>query len=82
MLCIFFVDLFDAEIIDNQCELYVSCVVLPKFRYQFALWVSVFVEAFFKEFVGQQSCDDLTRDRIRDCIRATRYRGCTIEHAT
>jgi hypothetical protein len=26
--------------------------------------------------------DDPTRDRIRDCIRATQYRGCTIEHAT
>jgi hypothetical protein len=29
-----------------------------------------------------QGCDDPTRDRIRDCIRATRYRGRTIEHAT
>jgi len=29
-----------------------------------------------------QGCDDLTRDRIRDCIRATQYRGRTIEHAT
>ena len=29
-----------------------------------------------------QGCDDLTRDRIRDCVRATRYRGHTIEHAT
>jgi hypothetical protein len=26
--------------------------------------------------------DDPTRDRIRDCVRATRYRGRTIEHAT
>ena len=26
--------------------------------------------------------DDLARDRIRECVRATRYRGCTIEHAT
>ncbi len=29
-----------------------------------------------------QGCDDLTRDRIRDCIRATRYRGRMIKYAT
>ncbi len=56
MLCMFFANIFDAEIIDDQCELYGSCVVLPKSRYQFALPVSVFVEVFFKEFVGQESC--------------------------
>ncbi len=48
MLCIFFADVFDVEVIDNQCELYGSCVVLPKARYQFALLISVFVEAFFR----------------------------------
>ncbi len=53
MLCMFFANVFDVEVIDNQCELYGSCVVLPKARYQFALSVSVFVEAFFEEFVGQ-----------------------------
>jgi hypothetical protein len=53
MLCMFFVDVFDAKVIDNQRELYGSCVVLSKARYQFVLLVSVFVEAFFKEFVGQ-----------------------------
>ncbi len=53
MLCMFFADLFDTKIINNQCELYGSCVVLPKSRYQFALPVSMFVEVFFKEFVGQ-----------------------------
>ena len=26
--------------------------------------------------------DDPTRDRTRDCVRATRYRGRTVEHAT
>ncbi len=57
MLCMFFANVFDAKIIDNQCELYGSCVVLPKSRYQFALQVSVFVEAFFEEFVGQESCE-------------------------
>ena len=29
-----------------------------------------------------QGCDDPARDRTRDCVRATRYRGRTIEHAT
>jgi len=29
-----------------------------------------------------QGCDDPTRDRIHDCVRATQYRGRTIEHAT
>ncbi len=53
MLCVFFANVFDAEIIDKQCELYGSCVVLPKSRYQLALPVSVFVEEFFEESVGQ-----------------------------
>ncbi len=52
----FFANVFDAKIINKQCELYGSCVVLPKSRYQFALPVSVFVEAFFEEFVDQESC--------------------------
>jgi hypothetical protein len=50
---LFFANIFDAEVINNQCELDGSCVVLPKARYQFALLVSVLVEAFFEEFVGQ-----------------------------
>jgi len=29
-----------------------------------------------------QGCDDPTRDRISDCIRATQYLGRTIKHAT
>jgi hypothetical protein len=53
MLCMFFANLFDAEIVYNQCELYGSWVVLLKSRYQFALPLSLFVEAFFEEFVGQ-----------------------------
>ncbi len=53
ILCMFFLNKFDAEIVDNQCELYGSCVVLPKSQYQFALLVSVSVEVFFEEFVGQ-----------------------------
>ncbi len=53
VLCMFFTNVFDTKIVDNQCELYGSCVGLPKFRYQFALPVSVLVDAFFEEFVGQ-----------------------------
>jgi hypothetical protein len=56
MLCMFFANVFDAKIIGNQCELYGSCVVLPKSWHQFALPVSMFIEAFFEEFVGQESC--------------------------
>jgi hypothetical protein len=51
----FFANGFDAKIIDNQCKLYGYCVMLPKSRYQFALLVSVFVEVFVEEFVGQES---------------------------
>ncbi len=29
-----------------------------------------------------QGCDDLTRDQIRDCVRATQYHGRKMEHAT
>ena len=64
ILCMFFANVFDAEIIDIQCELYGSCVVLPKSRCQFALPVSMFVEAFFEEFVGQESC-------LRGAVHAT-----------
>ncbi len=41
ILCMFFAKVFNAKIIDNQCDLYESCVMLPKSRYQFALPVSV-----------------------------------------
>jgi hypothetical protein len=63
MLCMFFADVFDTEIIGNQCELYGSCIVLPKSRYQFDLLVSMFVEVFIEEFVGQKSC-------LREAIHA------------
>ncbi len=32
-LCMFFANVFDAKIIDNQCELYGSFVMLSKSRY-------------------------------------------------
>ncbi len=49
----FIANVFDAEIINNQCELYGSCVMLPKSRYQFALPVSVFVEAFLRSLLAK-----------------------------
>jgi hypothetical protein len=51
MFNVFFSDVFDAKVVYNECECYWSCCVLPKSRYQFALKVSLFVEAFFEEFV-------------------------------
>ncbi len=56
ILCMFFADVFYAKVIDAQCNLYWSCVVFLKARYQLALLVFVFVETFSKEIVGQQSC--------------------------
>jgi hypothetical protein len=56
MLCMSFANIFHAKVINNQCELYWSCDVFPKTRYQLALLVSMFVETFFEEFVGQYSC--------------------------
>ncbi len=56
MLCIYFANVFHPKVIDNQCKLYWSRVVLPKARYQLALLVSVFVETFLEEFVGKESC--------------------------
>ncbi len=53
MLCMLFANVFHAKIIDNQCELYWSCDLFPKAGYQIALLVSVFVETFLEEFVGQ-----------------------------
>jgi hypothetical protein len=53
MLCMFFANVFHTKIINNQFELYWSCVLFPKARYQLALLVSVPVEVFFEEFVGQ-----------------------------
>jgi hypothetical protein len=32
--------------------------------------------------LGTSAPDDPTRDWIRDCVRATQYRGRTIGHAT
>ncbi len=44
----FFADVFDGRVVNNQCEMYETCVMLPKSQYRFALLVSVFVEAFYE----------------------------------
>ena len=44
----------DSEVIDNNRALYWSPFVLPKTRYKFALVVSVFIEPFFQELIGEQ----------------------------
>ncbi len=36
----------------------------------------------FNTKVEVAESEDPTRDRIRDCVRATQYRGRTIKHAT
>ncbi len=53
MMCMSFANVFHTKVINNQCELYWSYVVFPKARCELALLVSVFVEMFFEEFVGQ-----------------------------
>ena len=51
----FFPDIFDAKIVNDQSELYWSPLVFPEARNQFALMVSVFVEAFLQQFVGEET---------------------------
>jgi hypothetical protein len=53
MLGMFLANAFYSEVVDNQCELYWSCVVFPKAEYHFALLVTVFVQTFLEEFAGQ-----------------------------
>jgi len=48
MFHVFFSDVFYAKIVNNKCERYWSCCVLPLSGHQFALEISVFVEALFK----------------------------------
>ena len=49
----FFANIFHAEIVDDEGELYWSPFVLPKAWHQLALVVTAFVEALLKQFVGQ-----------------------------
>ena len=48
---LFFVVL-DSEVIDNNRKLYWSPFVLPKARDKFAFVVSVFIEPFFQDLIG------------------------------
>jgi hypothetical protein len=52
MLGMFFADIFYAEVLNNQCELYWYGVMFPKVRYQFALLVTVFVCVFLASGYG------------------------------
>ena len=56
-----------------------STVTPPKQLYR-----AVHQSAFFVigDASGKAKGDDPARDRTRDCVRATRCRGRTIEHAT
>ena len=51
-----FSDVFYAEVVYDKCERYWSRDVPPQTRHQFALKVSVFVEALFEEFICEESC--------------------------
>ncbi len=53
LLCMFFANAFHAKVIKNRCALYWSTVVFPKAMYRLSSSLSVFVDMFFEEFVGQ-----------------------------
>ena len=44
----FFTNILDPEVVDDQCEPYWSPFVFPKTWYEFALVVAVFVESFLE----------------------------------
>ena len=48
MVDVFVTYVFDPKVVDHQCELYWSHVVLPQSWYQFVLSISMFFESFFK----------------------------------
>ena len=52
----FFANICNAEIIDDECELYWSPFVLPKAWDELALVVAAFIESFLEEFVCQEAC--------------------------
>ena len=56
MFCVFFSNVFYAKVVNNECKRYWSCCVFPQAGHQFALEISVFVEALFKQFVRKESC--------------------------
>ena len=56
IVCMLFSNAFYAKVIDHWTELYWSPFVGPEARGEFALEISMLVEAIFQEFVCQQSC--------------------------
>jgi hypothetical protein len=48
VLCVFLANVFNPEVIDDECELYRPRVVLPKAGYQFALVIAALVQTFFE----------------------------------
>jgi hypothetical protein len=53
MLWVFLPNVFDAKVVHHQGELYGTPDVLPQTRDYLALVLTVGVESFFQEFVGQ-----------------------------
>ncbi len=53
---VFFSNVFDAKVVYDKCELYWSRDVFPQPGHQFALEVSLLVEALFEEFVCEELC--------------------------
>jgi hypothetical protein len=64
ILCMFFANVFDAEIIDNQCELYGSCVVFFHSPGTNLLCLYPCLLRRFLRIVGQESC-------LRKAVHAT-----------
>ena len=52
---VFGADVFDAEVVDDQCELHWAPVVLPEARDELALPIAVLVESFLEEFVRKEA---------------------------
>jgi hypothetical protein len=53
MLGVFATDVFDSEVVDDQCELNGSGHVFPEAWDQFALIIAVLVQTLFEEFIGK-----------------------------
>ena len=51
-----FSSIFDAKVVYDERERYRSRDVLPQTGHQFALKLSVLVEALFEEFIREESC--------------------------
>ena len=56
MLGMFFANVFDAEVINDEAETDGAPIVLSETRADFALPISLGVEALFEEVLGNSSC--------------------------